>query len=45
MKSKTFGLALAAVLFGVSPTLAAENALTIGFTVSQTGKLNNNSVA
>ncbi len=44
MKSRTLGLALAAVLVGTAPALAAET-LTIGFTVSQTGKLNNDSTA
>src|SRR5689334_2699855 len=38
------GLAVAALLAGSTPTLA-EDTLTIGFTASQTGKLNNDSVA
>ncbi|HVY58983.1 MAG TPA: amino acid ABC transporter substrate-binding protein [Xanthobacteraceae bacterium] len=44
MRSKTLGLALAATLAGAAPALAAET-LTIGFTVSQTGKLNNDSTS
>jgi branched-chain amino acid transport system substrate-binding protein len=38
------GLAVAAVLAGATPTLA-EDTITIGFTASQTGKLNNDSTA
>src|SRR5206468_3698672 len=39
-------LMLAAALLGAGPALAADaDTLTIGFTVSQTGKLNNDSVA
>ncbi len=44
MRSKTIGLALAATLASAAPALAAET-LTIGFTVSQTGKLNNDSTS
>jgi branched-chain amino acid transport system substrate-binding protein len=44
MRMKGLCLAAAAML-AATPTLAAEETLTIGFTVSQTGKLNNDSVA
>jgi branched-chain amino acid transport system substrate-binding protein len=40
-----FGLAAAAMLFGAAPARAADETLTIGFTASQTGKLNNDSTA
>src|ERR1043166_6514580 len=43
---KAFGLILAAALLGGGSALAADgDTLTVGFTVSQTGKLNNDSVA
>jgi branched-chain amino acid transport system substrate-binding protein len=43
---KRLCLILAAALLGAGPALAADGeTLTIGFTVSQTGKLNNDSVA
>ncbi len=45
MKSMAFGLAVATLLVGATPTLAADDTLTVGFTVSQTGKLNNDSIA
>jgi branched-chain amino acid transport system substrate-binding protein len=45
MKATYLGLAIAAVLAGVTPTFAADDTLTIGFTASQTGKLNNDSTA
>jgi branched-chain amino acid transport system substrate-binding protein len=46
MKSRALWIALAAVLTGTAPAIAAaQSTLTIGFTVSQTGKLNNDSVA
>jgi branched-chain amino acid transport system substrate-binding protein len=38
-------LIAAAALLTSSPALAADDALTIGFTVSRTGKLNNDSIA
>ncbi|HEY7664873.1 MAG TPA: amino acid ABC transporter substrate-binding protein [Xanthobacteraceae bacterium] len=44
MKRTILGMALAALLIGATPALA-DDALKIGFTVSQTGKLNNDSVA
>jgi len=44
MKMKMLGLIAAAVI-AATPVLAADETLTIGFTVSQTGKLNNDSVA
>jgi branched-chain amino acid transport system substrate-binding protein len=44
MKARLFAAALAAVVAGAVPALA-EDTLTIGFTVSQTGKLNNDSTA
>ena len=44
MKAKLIAAALAAVFLGANPA-AAEDTLTIGFTVSQTGKLNNDSTA
>ena len=44
MKRAILGLALTALLIGATPA-AADDALKIGFTVSQTGKLNNDSVA
>jgi branched-chain amino acid transport system substrate-binding protein len=44
MKAKLIAAALAAVLLSANPA-AAEDTLTIGFTVSQTGKLNNDSTA
>jgi branched-chain amino acid transport system substrate-binding protein len=45
MRITSIYLALAAMLVGMTPALAAENTVTIGFTVSQTGKLNNDSTA
>ena len=43
---KRFGLILTATLLGAGCALAADaDMLTIGFTVSQTGKLNNDSIA
>ena len=42
---KTLGFVLAAALLGAGPSVAADDTITIGFTVSQTGKLNNDSVA
>jgi len=44
MKANGLRLLLAAALFSAAPAFAQET-LTIGFTVSQTGKLNNDSVA
>lgn len=44
MKAKIFAAALAAVVAGAVPALA-QDTLTIGFTVSQTGKLNNDSTS
>lgn len=44
MKRAILGLALTALLIDATP-VAADDALKIGFTVSQTGKLNNDSVA
>jgi branched-chain amino acid transport system substrate-binding protein len=44
MKRAILGLALTGLLIGATPA-AADDALKIGFTVSQTGKLNNDSVA
>ncbi len=44
MKAKLIAAALAAAFLSVHPA-AAEDTLTIGFTVSQTGKLNNDSTA
>ena len=44
MKRAILGLAVTALLIGATPA-AADDALKIGFTVSQTGKLNNDSVA
>jgi branched-chain amino acid transport system substrate-binding protein len=44
MKAKIFAAALAAVVSGAVPALA-QDTLTIGFTVSQTGKLNNDSTS
>ena len=44
MKRTILGMALTALLIGATPALA-DDALKIGFTVSQTGKLNNDSVA
>ncbi len=44
MKARMVAAAFAAVVFGAVPALAQET-LTIGFTVSQTGKLNNDSTA
>jgi branched-chain amino acid transport system substrate-binding protein len=44
MKAKIFAAALAAAVAGAVPALA-QDTLTIGFTVSQTGKLNNDSTA
>jgi branched-chain amino acid transport system substrate-binding protein len=45
MRMKGLCLAAAAAMIGATPALAADETLTIGFTVSQTGKLNNDSVA
>jgi branched-chain amino acid transport system substrate-binding protein len=42
---KYLGLVLAAALLAATPALAADDTLTIGFTVSQTGALNVDSVA
>ena len=42
---KHLGLVFAAALLGAGPALAADDTITVGFTVSQTGKLNNDSVA
>ncbi|HEY7645383.1 MAG TPA: amino acid ABC transporter substrate-binding protein [Hyphomicrobiales bacterium] len=44
MKAKIFAAALTAVVAGAVPALA-QDTLTIGFTVSQTGKLNNDSTS
>jgi branched-chain amino acid transport system substrate-binding protein len=44
MKTTIFAAALAAVVAGAVPALA-QDTLTIGFTVSQTGKLNNDSTS
>src|ERR1043166_5103781 len=45
MRMKGLCLAAAAAMIAATPALAADETLTIGFTVSQTGKLNNDSVA
>ena len=45
MTIKKLVLIAAAALLTVSPALAADDTLTIGFTVSRTGKLNNDSTA
>jgi branched-chain amino acid transport system substrate-binding protein len=45
MKTSMFGWIVAAALIGATPMFAADDTLTIGFTVSQTGKLNNDSVS
>ena len=45
MRPKALWIVLAAALAGAAPALAAADTLTIGFTDSQTGKLNNDSTA
>jgi branched-chain amino acid transport system substrate-binding protein len=45
MTIKKLVLIAAAALLTASPALAADDMLTIGFTVSRTGKLNNDSIA
>ena len=45
MTIKKLVLIAAATLLTASPALAADDMLTIGFTVSRTGKLNNDSIA
>jgi branched-chain amino acid transport system substrate-binding protein len=45
MRTTGLGLAVAAVLFGATPPAAAQEILTIGFTASQTGLLNTDSIA
>jgi len=45
MKMTRLGLAVAAVLFGATAPGAAQETLTIGFTASQTGLLNTDSIA
>jgi branched-chain amino acid transport system substrate-binding protein len=45
MTIKKLVLIAAAALLTASPALAADDTLTIGFTVSRTGKLNNDSTA
>ena len=45
MRMKGLWLVAAGAMLAATPALAADETLTIGFTVSQTGKLNNDSVA
>ena len=45
MKTTTLSFAIAALLIGTTLPGAAQETLTIGFTASQTGKLNNDSTA